>query len=244
MSEVDTEEKESPKGSSCLKSIILAIVIFISFVGISFLISSINSRCSDNSNYQDSPVIGTIAPETKIDSIALKRTELEKNYEQLKRKQLLEKTSKKLRQKYDDIQAITYFYDKTTPISNRCNNIHLYFGKDNNDAVGLRLRIRYTGSNWLFIDSYTIKTDDDVFEINTSYGNVKRDNGYSGIWEWYDTVVDANTLLIIQAIISSKTVKIRYIGQQYHYDRIVSNSEKIALKNVLDAYYGHGGKID
>lgn len=238
------EEKESPKGGSCLKSIILAIVIFISFVGISFFISSINSRCSDNSNYQDSPVIGTIAPETKIDSVALKKAELEKNYEQLKREQLLEKTSKKLRQKYDDVEAITWYYDKTTPESNRTKNIHLYFGKDKNDAVWLRLRIRYSGSNWLFIDSYTIKADDDVFEINTSFGEVERDNGYNGIWEWYDTVVDLNTLTMIEAIIVSKIVKIRYKGQQYHYDRIISTPEKIALKNVLDAYYGHGGKID
>jgi hypothetical protein len=49
---------------------------------------------------------------------------------------------------------------------------------------------------------------------------------------------------MIESIISSKNTKIRYNGQRYHSDRIISNIEKSALQNVLDAYYAFGGEID
>ena len=77
------EGKEILKSSFCLKSIILGIVVFVVFIGGAVLINSLNLKCSENNNYQDSPVIGTIAPETKIDSVAPKENEEEQRRKEI-----------------------------------------------------------------------------------------------------------------------------------------------------------------
>jgi len=51
------------------------------------------------------------------------------------------------------------------------------------------------------------------------------------------------TYSIIKAIINSKVAKIRFNGKQYYDDRIISQSEKKALQNVLLAYETLGGII-
>jgi hypothetical protein len=242
---MDDKEIKTKQGfiSGCSKVFIGSVIILLVIV----IVNPAN-KCSDfhsvvrvetntpgNVNNSSVPI---------IDTIEQKKLDKEKKLQQLKEKQTLNQAIKKLRHKYDDVEGITWYYDKSTPESNRNKNIHLYFGKDKSDAVWLRLCIRYSASDWLFVESYTIKADDENFDINTSISEIKRDNGYEGVWEWYDTVVDKNNLTIIESIISSKNAKIRYNGQQYHSDRIISNTEKSAMLNVLDAYYAYGGKID
>lgn len=149
---------------------------------------------------------------------------------------------KKMKIKYDDIRKITWYYDKSTPESNNTKNIHLYIGKAEAGKPFMRLVIRYSSSNWLFIENYNIKADSTVFTIPTSFGEVKRDNAYDSIWEWYDTKVDKKILNIVNSIIEAKSVKLRYNGQKYFDERTVSQKEKTALKNVLDAYIALGGQ--
>lgn len=152
------------------------------------------------------------------------------------------KTSlKKMKTKYDDIKKITWYYDKSTPESNNTNNIHLYIGKEEGKKPFMRFVIRYSSSDWLFIENYNIKADSAVFTISTSFGDVERDNSYGSIWEWYDTVVDNKILLIVNSIIDAKNVKIRYNGQKYYNEKTVTQKEKTALKNILDAYIALGG---
>jgi len=148
---------------------------------------------------------------------------------------------KKMKSKYDDIKKITWYYDKSTPESNNTNNIHLYIGKEEGKKPFMRFVIRYSSSDWLFIENYNIKADSAVFTISTSFGDVERDNSYGSIWEWYDIIVDNKILLIVNSIIDSKNVKIRYNGQKYYNEKTISQKEKLALKNVIDAYVALGG---
>jgi hypothetical protein len=179
-----------------------------------------------------------------IDSVALKQKQEKDKAEILKNKKRIEIAKRKMRIKYDDVQDITWYYYKSTPIRNNNKNIHIYFGKVKDKIPYLRLKITYSASKWLFIESYDIKTDDDTYNIQASFNEVERDNDYNGIWEWYDTTVDDKTIDIINSIISSKNSKIRYHGRQYIFDRIISNSEKNAMKNSLDAYYTYSNDIN
>lgn len=147
----------------------------------------------------------------------------------------------KMRKEYDEITERTFYTDKTSAKFVNSNSFHIYFGTQEGSSPWLRLAIRYTGDDWVFMDSYTIKADDESFTVSPSYGEIQRDNGYSGVWEYYDGSVSKYEIDMIKAIISSKKTIIRHQGDQFHHDRTVTAAEKKALQNVLDAYKAMGG---
>tara|TARA_R110002072_G_scaffold75624_5_gene177879 strand:- start:2686 stop:3522 length:837 start_codon:yes stop_codon:yes gene_type:complete len=174
----------------------------------------------------------------KEQKIAEEKAKIEKEKAE---KERLNNATKKLRTKYDDIKEITWYYDKSTPRYTNYNSIHLYFGKGKYGPPWLRFRIQYAADNWLFIETFVIKTDNQSYTIASSYGEVERDNGNGGIWEWYDVPMSNKLYLMINDIVSSKSVKIRHNGQQYYKDRTITLREKQGLQNILDAYEALGG---
>lgn len=159
-------------------------------------------------------------------------------------KERLANATKKLRSNYDAITGITWYYDQTTPQQIQRNSFHLYMGQKDLESPTLNLRIQYKSDTWLFIESYLIKTDHSLHTLTTRFGDVQMDNGLSGIWEWYDIPLDAATFKIIEDIINSKTVKLRYQGKQYFKDRDLTAFEIQALKNILDAYESLDGDFN
>jgi hypothetical protein len=164
--------------------------------------------------------------------------------EQKTEKERLANATKKLRTSYDDVKGITWYYDKGTPQYTNYNSFHLYMGKEKSGKPWLRFRIQYAADDWLFIESYIIKTDNESYTISTSYGEVETDNGSGGIWEWYDIALDNRLYNIVKDVIKSKTVKLRCNGKQYYKDRTLTAKEKQGLQNILDAYEALGGSIN
>lgn len=162
--------------------------------------------------------------------------------EEANKKRLARATSK-MRKNTDEMKEITWYRDRNTTRYNNVNSFHLYMGKKENGSPWLRLRIQYKGDDWLFIDNYNIKTDNDTYDVRPTE-RIERDNGVGGIWEWYDESLNSRTYSMIQDIITSKSVKIRHNGKQYYRDRRISSREKSALKNVLDAYEALGGNLN
>ena len=143
-----------------------------------------------------------------------------------------------MRRSYDSVREIAWYYDRSVPKAvNTASRMLLYIGKPNDGSPFLRFSIRYASDDWLFIQSYTVKADAQSFTIDASgYDDVERDNGYGGIWEWYDTTADAQELEIVRAVVNSKRAVLRYNGKQYYHDRTIGAEEKAALQRVLDAY--------
>lgn len=160
------------------------------------------------------------------------------------KKARLANATQKLRRKHDEMTDVTMFHDRSTPRSLQANNFHIYIAQMGKSKPYLRFQTQYTGDDWLFIENYIIKTETESFTIEPEYGKVNRDNGYSGVWEWYDAFVDDKIYNIISNIIQSKNVRLRYNGKQYYKDRNMSNSEIQGIKNVLDAYEAMGGDFD
>ena len=160
-------------------------------------------------------------------------------FEQIEKpsQEFVEDALKKMTIKHDDIKEMAWYYDKSTPESNNTNNIHLYIGQEKAAKTFLRFVIRYSSSNWLFIENYNIKVDNSVFVIPTSFGEVKRDNAYDSIWEWYDTKVDRKILTIVSSIIAAKNVKIRCNGQKYYDERTITKKEKKSSSKCLRRLY-------
>ncbi len=180
----------------------------------------------------------------ELNKIALAKEEAEKE-QRRKEEQRLANATKKMRKSYDDIKGITWYYDKSSPrYVNSRTNFYAYIGKVENGYPWLRLKITYVADDWLFIEKYIIKADGKIYEIKeNSYGEIETDNGGGKIWEWLDRIVGARELQIIEAVAHGKDVKIRFQGKKYRRDRTVTNKEKMALRNVLDAYEALGGKV-
>lgn len=168
----------------------------------------------------------------------VQQAELKKKMDEEKKR--LEQATSKMRKKVDEVQGITWYYDKTTSSYNNVNSFHTYIGERASGSPWLRLRIQYAGDNWLFIDNYKFLIDGRNYEITPV--EVERDNN-ADVWEWYDTDADKSNIDIIKAIIESDKAVVRYEGKQYYKDRTITSAEKKALQNVLDAFKALGGNI-
>lgn len=168
--------------------------------------------------------------------------EKEKVENERKEKERLANATKKLNKKYDDVNEITWYRDRTSPAYVNYNGFYAYIGQSKGSKPWLRLAIQYAADDWLFIESYTIKVDNQTYEISEgSYGEIKTDNGEGGIWEWLDRQVGSSEYEIIKAVANGKNTKIRFVGKDYHKDKIITEQQKTALRNILDAYEALGG---
>jgi hypothetical protein len=157
-------------------------------------------------------------------------------------KNRLANATKKMRVKVDDMNDVTWYYDKTSPQFTNYNGFYAYIGTSKGSKPWLRVVIQYAADDWLFIEKYMIKVDGQTFNIpEESYGEIKTDNGSGGIWEWLDRKVGYSEYQIIKAVANGKDVKIRFDGKDYYKDKAITAQQKIALKNVLDAYEALGG---
>lgn len=186
--------------------------------------------------------------------ISLLVEKLEKNIAEEKKKEELE-TKKKaeeeakrhaqavanMRKTVDEVTDITFYEDKRSPEYINSNAFMAFISQKPDEPPVLLARFMYTGDNWIFIEKYTIKADDESFEISPSYSEFNRDNQVGSVWEYYTTVVDKEMHDIINAVINSKKTVIRSKGQERHQDRTVTTEEKKALQNVLDAFKALGG---
>lgn len=126
--------------------------------------------------------------------------------------------------------SVTYM-DKTSPRTRLSDAFYLYFDYDPEGSPTLNLVIQYFASKWLFVDSVRFNVDGQILYLATS--SWERDNDHR-IWEWIDEPLSDREL--IEAIISSKSARIQFEGDQYSDVRTITQGQKDALKRVLRAF--------
>lgn len=138
----------------------------------------------------------------------------------------------------DEIKGITWVSHKAVPVL--ANYMSLYFGlKDGSaESLPLRMKFNYFADDWLFVQTVTIKADDQVFELGKM--EFERDHASGSIWEWSDT--KAVSREILDKILSAKKVVVRYDGRQYYHDYVLPESQKTAMRETLLAWQRYGGK--
>ena len=161
------------------------------------------------------------------------------------RKRRLAEAIKKMRKEHNEFKATTFYEDKSSPKYVNANGIFLMFNKDDDSdkAGALLLRIQYYASDWLFVESYQFVIDGKRYSLTPLIG-VQRDNGDGWIWEWSTEPVIGSTCNLVKTIIESKKAKIRFVGKPYYADKIITTSQKSAMRNVVDAYKALGGESD
>lgn len=148
----------------------------------------------------------------------------------------------KMRVEKDNVEGITFYSDRSSPNFVNTTAFYAYIGT-RGDKPWLQLKIQYASDDWLFIESYTVKTDRRSFEITEkSYGEIKKDHSGGKIWEWLDRHVGKHEYQMMEAVSNSKSATIRYRGKDYVKDKAITESQKTAFKNVLEAYKALGGE--
>lgn len=129
---------------------------------------------------------------------------------------------------------------KDRPMYIDVNGIYCYFQTNDGKASNLRLKIQYAADDWLFIQNYKFSIDGMAFDYYPD--NIERDNN-STIWEWADNQVTASDQSLLTALMMAKDAKIRYIGRQYHKDRVITAKQLKSIKRTVQLYRAMGGSI-
>lgn len=105
------------------------------------------------------------AANKKAEEDRLKKEKAEETARINKEKLRLSNATKKLNKKYDEINEVTWFRDKTSLAYVNYNGFYAYIGQSKGSNPWLRLAIQYTADDWLFIEKYIIKVDGATYNI-------------------------------------------------------------------------------
>lgn len=188
------------------------------------VLSQVNSLAGDSVEYQS--LRSEISP---LAAEQIRREEAARNAKYIS-------ALRSMRVSKDKFNDITFYYDRTTPYYADNNKFFLYIGKREGSDPYLRMEVRYSDDDWLFVDSAEIKVDGSVYDFNFNEYDWETDNGSGDIWEWIDVVPTDFHLNIIDRVINSKSAVIRFNGSKYYDDRTISSTQKRAFVNVLNAF--------
>ncbi|KMK66035.1 hypothetical protein [Puniceibacterium sp. IMCC21224] len=140
-----------------------------------------------------------------------------------------------LRTTEDKIEGITWYQHPNAPkYLNSRSTAYLYMGKKGGAGrPWLRMKVQYTGSDWLFVTSVTAWHDG--IKESLIAGSFERDNNTS-IWEWMDVTPDDDQIEVLRSLATANEAILRFNGDQYHRDVTLSSGDKKAIRDILDAH--------
>lgn len=161
--------------------------------------------------------------------------EAEKKLHNLKQ-EALNKELKKFNSEVDKVAGVTWYEPKCMPryINTRCYVLP-YLGREDR-LTYMRLKLVYTGDDWVFFDKVIFHIDGEREYMTFKYFDIKRDNAYGEVWEVADVLVTATEKELIEKIANSKETIVRFQGDEYYYDYTVPNNDKIGMKQILNVY--------
>jgi hypothetical protein len=92
----------------------------------------------------------------------------------------------------------------------------------------------YSADSWLFVKSINIVIDD--VQIPSKNMEFKREHHDGIIWEINDMLIENEAMGLIDAISKSKKTVVRFYGDNYKHDHIVTQKEKQSMKDTIEAF--------
>ncbi len=142
---------------------------------------------------------------------------------------------------YDKVQKLTWYQSKSEPqYIDICCFIYPYIGRMDDGTTWLRVKLNYTDAQtdagWIFFNHVIFSVDGNNTTKYFSRSDIIRDND-TEVWETADFEPDADEVALLRSIANSTETIIRFEGDEYYYDHIVTAQEKQAILNVLTAYH-------
>ncbi len=147
----------------------------------------------------------------------------------------------KLKKEYDDVNGITFYKPSTMPkYINERSYVLPYIGvhgdlEDSLPNAYLRLAADYYDDDWVFFKNLYINADGERFIKECSSNNIKRDTDKGNVCEYYDAIIDESDITWLKAVANAENATIRFSGK-YNYDLKLSDSDKQAIQQVVEAY--------
>lgn len=145
----------------------------------------------------------------------------------------------KLTSEYDKVKKVTFYYPQSRPYYiNTRNHRYIYLVQADSGELLLRYKMAYTSSNWIFFTKIIISIDGNNHVYTYDYYDVIRDNNHV-VWEYIDKPMGNGYLMtrsVMEDIANSTETIIRFEGDTYYKDMVVSQAEKNGIKNILEAY--------
>ena len=131
----------------------------------------------------------------------------------------------------------TMYVDKSSPKFDSKETFHAYYTKDKAGNLELYLRVKYIATSWLDIDSYLVTVDQLDYEFTGDVVKLETKGKKKYKQETIDELIDTpEELEILNAIANGSDVKAVYVGKSTYKERFLTDEQKLALRNVLDAY--------
>jgi hypothetical protein len=149
----------------------------------------------------------------------------------------LDELRKHMRSNVDEVEGITWIYDKTNRITEVQDKMcHVYIGQEG-ETIWPRLVLGFLNDEWVFFSKVIFNIDGKREEVDFKFSDIRRVVPGRGriICEYIDTRGDPYLTLMKEISESEKTL-IRFQGRHGKYDFQVSKKQKDAMKRVLRLY--------
>jgi hypothetical protein len=148
-----------------------------------------------------------------------------------------EKLLANMRVETDKVRGMSFYYSKTQPYyaDVRCYVLP-YIGRQG-DRTWLCAQYHYMSyDSWVFWKTITFAVDDKRYYKFYTRSDIVRDND-TEVWEYVNTAdVSESDIELFWAIANSKERIVRFEGDEYHHDFMVSAKDKKAIREILTAY--------
>ena len=146
----------------------------------------------------------------------------------------------KLNTDYDKVQKLTWYQHKNQPqYTDICCYIYPYIGRMDSGETWLRVALNYTDAQtdagWIFFENVIFSVDGENTTKMFSRNEIIRDND-TEVWEIADFEPNASEIQLLKSIANSTETIIRFQGDEYYEDHVVTDKEKAAILDVLTAY--------
>jgi predicted small lipoprotein YifL len=145
-----------------------------------------------------------------------------------------------LKTDYDKVEKLTWYEHKNQPkYTDICCYIYPYIGRMDSGNTLLRVIVNYTDAKtdagWIFFEKVIFSVDGENTTKYFSRNELVRDND-TEVWEFADFEPTASEVQLLKSIANSTETIIRFEGDDYYEDHIVTSKEKAAILDVLTAY--------
>ncbi len=207
------------------------------------LIADIGEVSIDNTEKVD-------AAQSKYDSLSDKAKELVKNYDVLvsiqeqlsvEKKAKAEKLLSSMHVDEDRVRQMKFYYPTGWRhysdywAADIKSFVLPYIGMSGDD-VWLRMVCNYTNDDWVFFEKITFAVDGKNYHKVFQYSDVVRDNDGGDVWEYVDIEVGDTELEILKAIANSTETIVRFEGDDYYDDTVISAEDKQGILEAITVY--------
>lgn len=199
-----------------------------------FMLGKCSSSSQDTNNQE--PSISTELSEEEKAQVAAEKVKQD-SLNNIKVKEL----KKYFSEKKDEFSNIVWIEPNTRPKYTNQNGYCMYFCIENGIATNPRLLLQYEADNWLFIQNMIFNIDGENYTFIPD--KMETDCGGGRIWEWCDQSA-ANYEPLIKKIAYAKTVKIKFVGKQYHSIKNMSSKQIEYFKHSYEYYKALGGRFN